>query len=409
MKKELKILWICPKWTLPAIDGARVATEKLISNTIKAGAVVDYLSIHQQDEEIDPGFMKKKWGIRKAISCIRFLPKTKLGKILFYLKHLILAPSIPLTFSSFTTDKLFIEVQKIISSEKYDYILLDGLHLGALFYHKGDFQFPAETKIVYRAHNIESDLWLQSSERAQSSFIKKFFKYQHALVMRMESAIIGRSHCISPISNEDNDEIKKIKEDSKRLVSPLGFDFKEVSPLQLKERNIDLLFLGRLDWPPNRDGLKWFLDKIWPEVIKKRSDIKLNIVGSGDAGWLKSYDTLKQVQIHGRVELLSDIYGMADFTIVPIQYGSGTRIKVVESFSFNTPLISTKMGVQGADLETNDYIKADTTSEWIAVLGSLEISTDTISVFNNAHEKMAKKFDELRIGENFYSWLKQEL
>ena len=39
--KPLKILWMIPKWTLPATDGARVATDSLIRNTIQAGAIVD--------------------------------------------------------------------------------------------------------------------------------------------------------------------------------------------------------------------------------------------------------------------------------------------------------------------------------------------------------------------------------
>jgi glycosyltransferase involved in cell wall biosynthesis len=409
MDNELKILWICPKWTLPAIDGARVATEKLISNTIKAGAIVDYLSIHQLEEEIDPTFMKQKWGIRNAMSCIRYLPKTKIGKIAFYLKRLVLFPKIPLTFSSFTNNNIFIEVQGIIAKESYDYILIDGLHLGALFYNNGKFQFPKNTKVVYRAHNIESDLWLQSAQRAKSSLVKAFFNFQYHLMQKMESAIIANAHCISPISIEDDLEIQKINGKTRRLVSPLGFNFKELSVIDNKEHNLDLLFLGRLDWPPNRDGLKWFLDDIWPKVIKDRSDITLNIVGSGDASWLEDYQYLNQVKIHGRVELLSDIYKMADFTIVPIQYGSGTRIKVVESFSFNTPLISTTMGVQGAELSDNDYIAANSEKEWVSVLSSLTISDELVSKFKIAHQKISKRFDEVQIGQKFYSWLKQEL
>ena len=49
----MKILWIIPKWTLPAIDGARVATQRLVRSTILAGAQVDILCLAQENEVVD--------------------------------------------------------------------------------------------------------------------------------------------------------------------------------------------------------------------------------------------------------------------------------------------------------------------------------------------------------------------
>ena len=82
--KGLRILWVTPKWTLPANDGARVATEKLIANTIKAGAVVDYMCIHQKHEVIDKQQLQEKWGTNKIFTIPRGLPEGGLRKILYY-------------------------------------------------------------------------------------------------------------------------------------------------------------------------------------------------------------------------------------------------------------------------------------------------------------------------------------
>ena len=45
-------------------------------------------------------------------------------------------------------------------------------------------------------------------------------------------------------------------------------------------RGRQLLFVGKLDWAPNREGLEWLLRNVWPQVAERAPDLKLTIVGS---------------------------------------------------------------------------------------------------------------------------------
>ena len=112
------------------------------------------------------------------------------------------------------------------------------------------------------------------------------------------------------------------------------------------------------------------------------------------------------IEFKGFVPSLADAYQDCHFTIVPISYGSGTRIKVIESFAMGRKLISTKMGVQGAELEAADFIQAETTQDWIKTLSDIELSPAQISQLATSREKMAQKFCEKEIGKQFYDWLK---
>jgi hypothetical protein len=132
----------------------------------------------------------------------------------------------------------------------------------------------------------------------------------------------------------------------------------------------------------------------------------LKIVGSGNKDWLKNYQQLKGVDIVGFVDSIRDAYQDCHFTIVPISYGSGTRIKVLESFALGRRLISTKMGVQGADLETDDYVNAESKEEWIKTLSTIRFDDGQQDQLEKSRKVVASKFGEKSVGSKFYQWLK---
>ncbi|MBA2406074.1 MAG: glycosyltransferase family 4 protein [Bdellovibrionales bacterium] len=403
--RPIKILWMIPKWTLPVTDGARVATDSLIRNTISAGANVDVLCLPQQFEVTDQAEMKRAWGVNNIFVIPRVLPEKKFEKNFFYLWQLLTNPLVPLTFSSFSTAKLKKEVQLHISSNNYDYILLDGLHLGAALLNNG--KFSKLPQIIYRAHNIEVDLWKKSYKEKKSPLLKLIIYFQSRLVEKFENDIINNSHGIAAISQEDLLEIQQISKTPTELV-PLGLNFD--SPLEAcNELNTKFLFIGRLDWPPNKDGLEWLLKEVWPSVISNRPEAVLKIVGSGNGEWLKNYSHLKGVQMVGFVDSIRDAYRDCHFTIVPISYGSGTRIKVLESFALGRRLISTKMGVQGADLTANEYLNAETKEDWIKMLSSIKLDSEQQQKLDRARLIVAAKFGEKNIGIKFYKWLQTVL
>lgn len=403
--RPLKILWMIPKWTLPATDGARVATDSLIRNTIAAGAEVDVMCLSQQSEKTDQAVMKQAWGVKSIVVIPRNLPESGLPKKLYYLFQFLSRPLTPLTFSSFSEKQLQTKVFDHLKNKDYDFILLDGLHLGAALLLKGQFQVALKkTKIIYRAHNIEVDLWKKAYKEKSSPILKLILYLQSQLVEKFEKAIIDNSHGIAAISQEDLVEIKKISNTKSELV-PLGLNFDH--PLDIcQEPNTRFLFIGRLDWPPNRDGLEWLLKEVWPTVISNRPEAVLKIVGSGNKDWLKNYQQLKGVEIVGFVDSIRDAYQDCHFTIVPISYGSGTRIKVLESFALGRRLISTKMGVQGADLELVDYVNAESKEEWIKTLSSISFDAGQQDQLEKSRKVVASKFGEKSVGYKFYQWLK---
>jgi len=402
----MQILWIVPKYTLPITDGARVATSRLIKFMEENGAKIHYLCLAQPNEVIDEAKLKETLNISNISVIRRPLPFTKFKKIIFYIKSFLSSPFTPITFSSFNDKGVKKIFNNFLINKEFDFCVLDGLHLGSLFIDNNLFIKPKSIKkIIYRAHNIEADLWLKYASDTRNLLKKLLLNFQAKLVRRWETLIINNVQGIAPISKEDLAEISLINSKKNMHLTPIGLDFS--CPMDLvKGEVIKLYFIGKMDWAPNKEGLKWFLDTIWPIVSRKRDDLSLNIVGSGDRSWLEGYRNLKNINIIGFVDDIKDAYKDASLTIVPIHFGSGTRIKVIESYANNRCMMSTTLGAQGSDLTYSDYLMVNSSDEWIQALLDLKLDDSLDQMVESARLKMKNDFSDKLITEKFYSWLK---
>ena len=111
----------------------------------------------------------------------------------------------------------------------------------------------------------------------------------------------------------------------------------------------NLLFVGRLGYPPNRAGIIWFASRVLPIIQCALPEARLRVVGPEPlalpAGIRNAVDAV------GPVPDLAEHYAWARLAIAPILSGSGTRLKVLEAMSYGRPVASTTVGAEGIDIE----------------------------------------------------------
>lgn len=119
-----------------------------------------------------------------------------------------------------------------------------------------------------------------------------------------------------------------------------------------------LLFVGNLRAlnAPNADGLLWFLEEIWPKVLHSCSAATLRIVGGVHDELAARFARHPRVDVSGFVNSLEECYAAASCSIAPIRYGTGTRIKILESMAHACPVVSTSKGCEGIAVEHGQTI-----------------------------------------------------
>jgi glycosyltransferase involved in cell wall biosynthesis len=129
-----------------------------------------------------------------------------------------------------------------------------------------------------------------------------------------------------------------------------------------------LLFVGNLTYGPNLDAARLLADEILPIVLETHADATVELVGP-HAGDLVGGP---RVRVRGMVADLAPLYGAADVVVVPLRHGGGTRIKVLEAFAHQRPVVATPVAVAGLDVrDGHDVVLADSPHALAAAITAL--------------------------------------
>jgi len=144
-----------------------------------------------------------------------------------------------------------------------------------------------------------------------------------------------------------------------------------------------LIFVGS-DSIHNEDGLRWFLNDVWPKIRTEAPQAHLDVYGLVCRAIPFAPDG---VTLHGRVRDLTEAYHTAQIALCPLKAGSGLKIKMLEYFSHGLPCITTSIGAAGfAKSDSPPYVVADTPDEFAhATLRFLRDSTLTDSYEQRAY------------------------
>lgn len=127
-----------------------------------------------------------------------------------------------------------------------------------------------------------------------------------------------------------------------------------------------LLFTGSLDFRPNIDALRWFIQEVLPLIRAERPETKLMIVGRAPTPAVLQLAQPSVIDIIPNVPSVQPYFNQAAVFVLPMRMGGGVRLKLLEALATETPLVSTTMGADGVTgLVPNQHcLLADTPAEF---------------------------------------------
>lgn len=130
-----------------------------------------------------------------------------------------------------------------------------------------------------------------------------------------------------------------------------------------------LLFVGLLDYAPNRDGIDRFLSKVFMPLKEKMPQLEFDIVG-----YLSKPDVAERwsrfpgVTLCGFVEDVRSKYEESHVVVVPVYECGGTNIKILEAMQMNRACVTTREAfekMQGAFKDRMDLYAASGDEEYV--------------------------------------------
>ena len=112
-----------------------------------------------------------------------------------------------------------------------------------------------------------------------------------------------------------------------------------------------VLFPASLDYAPNSDGARWMAEAVWPAVHDILPDARLLLVGRSPGPVIWALAGEHGVEVHGDVPDMADWLRQSRVVVVPLRFGTGTRIKALEAMAAGRPVVGTTIGLAGLGIE----------------------------------------------------------
>lgn len=300
--------------------------------------------------------------------------------------------------SRFESPAFSLQLKKMLQEHDYDIIQLETLYPVVYL---DLIRKYSNAKIVLRAHNVEHEIWERVSMHLRNPIKKQYLKYLTKKLKKFEANQLNNIDLLLPITHRDALTFNKLGYKGKVFVTPIGVDSEQYIPDYNSYHNKNSVsFIGSLDWAPNIEGLKWFLDKVWNKLLTELPSTELHIAGRNTPNSLLQ-TKIENVHFHGEVEDAHDFINKHSIMIVPLLSGSGMRAKILEGMTLGKTVVTTSIGAEGIPaIHKEQILIADTPEQFVnALKWSVDQNGSLEAMGKNARAFVQENFDSLSIAK----------
>ncbi|EAR11146.1 Glycosyltransferase [Reinekea sp. MED297] len=240
------------------------------------------------------------------------------------------------------------QIKAIRDSQDYDYIYVDSISLIS----NVESQRYTHEKLILGHHNIESEMIRRRSERTKNLLLKFIFYIEYLKLKRLERIASLEFDRQIVCSAEDSELLGISTGYRDHFVVPNGFDFRLLDGFCRAPKLNHLLFIGTMDWYPNVDAVRYFLNEVWPNLKQQRPEVIIDVIGSkppADLVELSKSDP--SVKIRGFVQDIEPYLAQASVFVCPIRDGGGTKLKLIEAFAHKIPCVVDPISCEGIKVD----------------------------------------------------------
>ena len=291
-------------------------------------------------------------------------------------------------------------IEQLVRSERYDLVICDTVQMAR---HTIGLDLPPT--ILFQ-HNVEAQILERHAQVSEGALMRRYMFNQFRKMEAFEG-LCGRhfDHVIA-VSRQDAEIFGKRYgwQHVDAIDTAVDTEFFEPRPQDEVEGRV--MFLGSMDWLPNQDGIRFFCDEVWPEVIRQRPSATFQVVGRNPPPAVRALAERPGIAVTGSVPDVRPYLAQASVVVVPLLVGGGTRLKIYEAMAMARATVSTTIGAEGLPVESGThFLQADTAAQFAQDIVRLIDDApqrkrigDAADAFVRAHygsETIARQFESI--------------
>src|SRR5450759_5194581 len=215
--------------------------------------------------------------------------------------------------------------------------------------------------LVLNEHNVETDVLRSYATDSRNIAGRLYARNAAAKMSRFETRALQWFDIVTAVSPVDVGTLHLMNPHADIRCLPPGIDTEYFQPELEPEEAGSVVVVGSMDWYPNADGARWFVEDIWPLVLRHRSDAVLHIVGRNTPRTVRNLASAT-IQVHGSVADVRPYIARSAVFVAPIRSGAGLKVKLLTAMAMGKAIVATSFASLGLPLasESNALISDNT-------------------------------------------------
>lgn len=250
------------------------------------------------------------------------------------------------------------KIAELISTHDIDLVHFDMLHLSQ--YRQAIGELPR----ILVNHNVESLRLLRLTKVERNPLKRAYLAVQHKKLHALEKKVCRLFEKCVVVSDEDKRILQQMSGGDNFVCLPNGVDVEYFNTNGTASPTTDLVWVGSMQDPYNRDAIEYFVKDIFPLIHAAIPNCKVNLVGEQPAARLaKLIENYRSIRLVGYVDDVRPYVAQSSVFIGPFRCGSGTKIKLLNAMAQGKPVVATSVGAEGIAAKPNEEIVVADTPE----------------------------------------------
>lgn len=217
-----------------------------------------------------------------------------------------------------------------------------------------------------RVLDLHNAMYLVTARLAQNdpSWLKRQILRREARALaRYEAELCAKYDQVTFVTDEDRSlivqqiKIHRVSVPADRFTTiPICIDPSDKPVVQPVARPTRIVSLGVMYWPPNAEGALWFAREVWPQLHAQYPEAIFTVVGKNPPEDLKVLHGHDSIEVLGFVPDLDQVLAETAVFVVPLRAGGGMRVKILDTWCWGLPIVSTTIGAEGIQIQDGENI-----------------------------------------------------
>lgn len=346
----MKILWIARGCPLPATDGEKLRAFQLLRVLAQRHDVTLVCRVVNAEEEA--GLAELNRLCTGGAHGVFIPPPGSMGKRLRWLLPFVFS-RYPISLCTVFFPAIRDRLRTIAREQRFDIVQIDNSSLTIYLDHV---RFQANPALLLSLHNIDSVRNERVLEHTPFGLAKLYRLLDQRRFKRWEIESLARYDMVMAMSEVDKRILLAELPELPVAVVPNGVDCRGIAFAPAAHPAKSLLLVSSFGSEANRDAAMYFLDAIFPLVVRRHPDATLTIVGREPHPELLARHDGRRVIVTGTVPDVMPYYRTAAVAVAPLRSGGGTRLKILEAMAAGVPVVSTTVGAEGLNVVAGEHL-----------------------------------------------------